>query len=81
MPSKDTHNSSKTTQLQCQSIQSDKRVRKGKGMHGLTIVRHLLESKENWNTISAKSDYQFPGVFDFEKRTSDVVYCMMTAEN
>lgn len=36
-------------------------------MHGLTVVRRLIECKENWKTISTKDDYQFPGVFDKEK--------------
>ena len=62
-------NPSKTTLTQNQSQSSNpatKRVRKGKGTHGLTIVRQLIECKENWQTITEKADYQFPSVFKHE---------------
>ena len=63
-------NPSKTTLTQNQPQSSNpptKRVRKGKGTHGLTIVRQLIECKENWQTITEKADYQFPGVFKHEQ--------------
>lgn len=39
-------------------------TKKGKGTRGLSVLKNLLQDKENWKTITTKSDYQFPGVFD-----------------
>ena len=46
--------------------------RKGKGTHGIRIVKALLQDKENWKSISCKDDYHFPGVFKQEQM--QVVY-------
>ena len=35
--------------------------RKGKGTHGLIIVKNLLSDKENWIVTEDQSDWQFPG--------------------
>ena len=35
--------------------------RKGKGTHGLIVVKKLLSDKENWNVPENESDWQFPG--------------------
>ena len=34
---------------------------KGKGTHGLIVVKKLLSDKENWNVPENESDWQFPG--------------------
>ena len=61
-------NPSRTTQTQTQSSNPpNRRVRKGKGIHGLTVVRQLIECKENWQMITEKADYQFLGVFKSEQ--------------
>ena len=31
--------------------------------HGVTILKKLVEDQENWESITRKGDYQFPGVF------------------
>ena len=41
--------------------------RKGKGTHGLIIVRRLLADKENWRIPDTKSDWQFPCTLCREK--------------
>ena len=35
--------------------------RKGKGIHGLVVVKKLLADKENWSMPENESDWQFPG--------------------
>lgn len=35
--------------------------RKGKGTHGLIVVRKLLADKENWRVPENETDWQFPG--------------------
>jgi len=35
--------------------------RKGKGTHGLIVVKKLLADKENWRVPENESDWQFPG--------------------
>ena len=61
-------NPSRTIQTQTQSSNPpNKRVRKGKGTHSLTVVRQLIECKVNWQTITEKADYQFLGVFKSEQ--------------
>ena len=35
--------------------------RKGKGTHGLIVVKKLLADKENWRIPENESDWQFPG--------------------
>ena len=35
--------------------------RKGKGTHGLIVVKKLLADKENWSLPENESDWQFPG--------------------
>ena len=40
-----------------------KTMRAGKGSHGLAIIKKLVEEEENWEMITTKSDYQFPGVY------------------
>ena len=40
-----------------------KTLRTGKGSHGIATIKRLIEDEENWETITKKSDYQFPGVF------------------
>ena len=35
--------------------------RKGKGTHGLIVVKKLLADKENWSMPENESDWQFPG--------------------
>ena len=58
----DEHCSSGNTSLahhsKCSSSSKDvaKLERKGKGTHGLTIVRRMLANQENWQTKSTKSD-------------------------
>ena len=44
-----------------------KRVRSGKGSHGVAVIKQMLEDEENWEIISCKGDYQFPGVFSTSK--------------
>jgi len=74
----DEHSSSGNTSLahhsKCSSSSKDvaKLERKGKGTHGLTIVRRMLENQENWQTISKKSAYQFSRVF--EKPSMQAIY-------
>ena len=74
----DEHSSSGNTSLahhsKCSSSSKDvaKLERKGKGTHGLTIVRRMLENQENWQTISTKSDYHFPRMF--EKPSMQAIY-------
>ena len=46
---------------------AEKKVRKGKGTHGLNVIRALIEDKENWEEITTKHAYQFPGVFESPK--------------
>ena len=41
--------------------------RKGKGTHGLIIVRKLLADKENWRVPENESEWQFPGTSCREK--------------
>jgi len=36
---------------------------KGKGTHGLIVVRKLLVDKENWKVPENESDWQFPRAF------------------
>ena len=40
-----------------------KSTRAGNGTHSLVTIKKLLLDKENWQNISEKCDYQFPGVF------------------
>lgn len=47
---------------------TSKRVRKGKGTHSITIIKKLMEDKENWQRITDKKQYQFPGNFDCRQR-------------
>ena len=35
--------------------------RKGKGTHGLIVVKKLMSDKENWSVPEDQSDWQFPG--------------------
>ena len=49
------------------------RERKGKGTHAWITAKRLLEDKENWNAITSKSDYHFPGQFS-TNRTHAVLY-------
>ena len=42
---------------------SAKPVRAGKGSHAITTIKKMLEDEENWQVISSKDQYQFPGVF------------------
>ena len=37
--------------------------RKGKGTHGLIVVKKLLADKENWRVPDNESYWQFPGAF------------------
>ena len=46
-----------------QKKSAKKTIRAGKGSHGLGIIKKLVEEKENWEKVTTKSDYQFPGVF------------------
>ena len=39
------------------------RRRKGKGCHLLPLVKSLLQSKENWKTVTDKESYQYLGTF------------------
>ena len=49
-----------------------KKERNGKGIHALIMAKRLLQDKENWKTVSSKSEYHFPGVFTDER--SHIVY-------
>ena len=40
-----------------------KSLHTGKGSHGVATIKRLIEDEENWETITKKGDYQFPGVF------------------
>ena len=35
----------------------------GKGSHGVATIKRVIKDEENWETITKKGDYQFPGVF------------------
>ena len=42
---------------------STRAIRSGKGSHAITTIKTLIEDCENWQVISSKNEYQFPGVF------------------
>ena len=51
-----------------ESKQSEhKGIRSGKGCHGIALIKMLIEDEENWEHLSCKDDYQFPGVFPHSK--------------
>lgn len=60
------HTTPPSSQSKCGSLvkETAKRDRKGKGTHGLIVVKKLLEDQKNWQEICTKTNYQFPGVFD-----------------
>ena len=39
------------------------KTREGKGCHLLPLVKHLMQSKENWKAIITKENYHFLGTF------------------
>ena len=68
--------SSNRAQLPIQMKSGKKTLRTGKGSHGIATIKRLIEDEENWETITKKSDYQFPGVF-----SSAVHFILQTALN
>ena len=57
IPSKRSHGSQSDNQLEVQ-----KKKRTGRGSNPLSTVRDLMNNKENWQDITSKEQYQYPGV-------------------
>lgn len=66
----DANTASSSTQSHCSGSLSSKVVRAGKGSHAITTIKALLQDEENWQIVTSKHDYQFPGVFSCTRMQS-----------
>ena len=47
---------------------------KSKGHHLLPLVKKLLQSKEDWRSITDKENYQYLGTFNFSSPSQNFLW-------